>query len=206
MAAPGDAPERRGPGRPAGRRTGAPDTRRQILEAARTEFARSGYEGTSVRGIARSAGVDPALVHHYFGPKEHVFIAALDLPFDPDALVPELTTDGPDRMGERLARYFFALWEEPDIRPRMLAMLRTVLSGTPAAGLIKEFMTHEMIGRVVRELGVRDAALRANLCTAQLMGVAFTRYVLCLEPIASADPEVLTAEIAPTLQRYLQGA
>ncbi|WTW95705.1 TetR family transcriptional regulator [Streptomycetaceae bacterium NBC_01309] len=204
-ADPDGFPRRRGPGRPAGRRGGAADTRRQILDAARTEFARAGYAGTSVRGIARTAGVDPALVHHYFGPKESVFVAALDLPFDPDRLVPDILSGGPDHMGERLARYFFSLWEDPEIQPRLLALLRTVLSGDAAAGLISDFMTTEMVTRLARELDTPDALLRANMCGAQLMGLAFTRYVLCMEPVASTDVDTLVASVGPTLQRYLCG-
>lgn len=196
---------RRGPGRPAGRRTGAPDTRRQILDAARTEFARTGYSGTSVRGIARSAGVDPALVHHYFGPKERVFAAALDLPVDPGDLVARILAGGPDRMGESLARVFFGLWDDPDLHPRMLALLRTLLAGDEAGGLIRDYLTTEVVARLVRELDVPDAELRAGLCGAQLTGVAFTRYVLLMEPLASADTETLVAAVGPALQRYLAG-
>lgn len=196
---------RRGPGRPAGRRGGAADTRRQILDAARSEFARAGYAGTSVRGIARTAGVDPALVHHYFGPKESVFVAALDLPFDPDALVPDIFAEGPEHVGQRLARHFFGLWEDPEIRPRLLALLRTVLSGDAAAGLLSDFMTTEMVHRLARELDTPDALLRASMCGAQLMGLAFTRYVLAMEPVASTDVDTLVAAVGPTLQRYLCG-
>ncbi|MDI2132922.1 TetR/AcrR family transcriptional regulator [Yinghuangia seranimata] len=237
-AQPGDTSPRRGPGRPAGRRSGAPDTRRQILDAARAEFARSGYAGTSVRGIARSAGVDPALVHHYFGPKERVFIAALDLPLDPDVLVPHILADGPDRMGERLARFFFTLWEDPELQPRMLALLRTTLAGDewdgaeptaggesgeaasgtgdgrppgadgrPVGGLIRDFLTTALFARVARELDADapEAALRAGLAASQMMGLAFGRYVLGLEPLASTPPETLVAAVGPTLQRYLRG-
>lgn len=199
-----EAVPRRGPGRPAGRRDGA-DTRRQILEAARSEFARTGYAGTSVRGIARTAGVDPALVHHYFGPKDRIFVAAMDLPFDPDNLVPDVVVDGPEHMGERLARHFFGLWEDPVIRPRLLALLRTALSGDAGAGLISDFMTSELAQRLAGELDSPDALLRASMCGAQLMGLSFSRYVLCLEPVAGTDVETLVAMVAPTLQRYLQG-
>ncbi|NUU20250.1 MAG: TetR/AcrR family transcriptional regulator, partial [Streptomycetaceae bacterium] len=143
--------------------------------------------------------------HHYFGPKQHVFVAALDLPFDPGALVPQLLADGPDGMGERLARFFFQVWEDPELQPRMLALLRTILAGDPAAGLIRDFMTTELVGRVARDLDAPDAELRANLCAAQLMGLAFTRYVLHMEPMASTDVETLVGAVGPTLQRYLGG-
>lgn len=202
---PGDPPRRRGPGRPPGRPGGAADTRRLILDAAREEFARTGYAGTSIRGIARSAGVDPALVHHYFGPKERVFVAALDLPFDPEPLVPHLLAEGPEHVGERLARFFFDQWEDPALRPRMTALLRTMLNGSEGSGLVRDFLITEMVGKMAGILDVPDAELRADLCWAQLTGLAFSRYVLCVEPVASADVETLVAALAPTLQRYLGG-
>jgi AcrR family transcriptional regulator len=206
MAAEADeAPRRRGPGRPTGRRGSAPDTRRLILEAARAEFARTGYAGTSVRGIARSAGVDPALVHHYFGPKSRVFIAALDLPLDPDEVVPHMLAGGPGEMGERLARYFLALWEDPQLQPRLLGMLRTALAGDEASALIRDFLAAHLVERVARDLGLTDGVLRVGMCAAELSGVACARYVLALEPLASADAEVIVAAVGPTLQRYLDG-
>jgi len=204
MAEHATTPARRGPGRPPGRRAGSGgDTRALILDAARAEFAARGYAGTSVRAIARGAGVDPALVHHYFGPKDRVFIAAMDLPLDPDALIADVFAEGAPRAGARLAAKFLGIWEDPGPRERLLAMLRTAMLGDNEA--MREFVTVELTARLSAGIGTPDAGVRANLCVSQLLGVALTRYILRLEPIASAPAEDLAARIAPTLQRYIDG-
>ncbi|MGC0421282.1 TetR family transcriptional regulator [Embleya sp. AB8] len=196
---------RRGPGRPPGRRGDTGRTRESILAAARTEFAARGYAGTSVRAIARGAGVDPALVHHYFGPKDRVFIAAMDLPLDPETLVAGAFAQGVEHAGARLAESFVTLWEHPDTGTRLLAILRTAVpaEGNPA---FREFVGAELTTRLAEGIGGTDAALRANLCVSQLLGVALTRYVLRLEPIASTPGTELARRLAPILQRHLTGA
>ncbi|GCD97307.1 TetR/AcrR family transcriptional regulator [Embleya hyalina] len=201
-----DAPgaRRRGPGRPPGRRGDASRTRNGILEAARAEFAARGYAGASVRAIARGAGVDPALVHHYFGSKDRVFIAAMDLPIDPETLVTTAFAQGVGHAGERLAETFVRLWEHPDTGTRLLAIMRTAVldGGDPA---FREFVGAELTARLAEGIGGPDAALRANLCVSQLLGVALTRYVLRLEPIASTPGAEIARRLAPILQRHLNG-
>ncbi|WP_406285329.1 TetR family transcriptional regulator [Embleya sp. NBC_00896] len=193
---------RRGPGRPPGRRAGTTQTRESILDAARVEFAARGYAGASVRAIARGAGVDPALVHHYFGPKDRVFIAAMDLPLDPETLIADVFAMGVEHAGERLAARFMTLWEHPETGTRLLAIMRTAVldGGDPA---FREFVGAELTARLAERIGTPDAALRANLCVSQILGVALTRYVLRLEPIASAAPEEIAARIAPILRLHL---
>src|SRR5919204_863212 len=108
MASTSGTPQRRG------RRPGAPDTRATILEAARASFAESGFAGTTIRRVASAAGVDAALVHHYFGTKDDLFLAAMELPVDPrQALAPALA-DGAEGAGERLLRVFLTLWDDPE--------------------------------------------------------------------------------------------
>ena len=97
----------------AGRRPGGPDTRGQILAAARKSFADKGFGGTTIRAVAAEAGVDPALVHHYFGSKDDLFLAALEIPVDPRALVPAVFEAGVDGGGERLLRLFLSVWDDP---------------------------------------------------------------------------------------------
>jgi len=203
MAEPATTPARRRPGRPPGRRAGAGETRVLILDAARAEFAARGYAGTSVRAIARGAGVDPALVHHYFGSKDRVFIAAMDLPLDPETLITDVFAEGAARAGARLAAKFLGIWEDPGPRERLLAMLRTAMLGDNEA--IREFVTVELTARLSARIGTPDAGVRANLCVAQLLGMALTRYILRLEPIAATSADELAARIAPTLQRYIDG-
>jgi AcrR family transcriptional regulator len=191
-------PARRGPGRPAD----GGDRRALILAAAREEFAGKGYAAASVRGIARSAEVDPALVHHYFGTKEQVFVAAMELPFAPAELVPQIL-DGPaDRLGERLVRTFVGVWADPDFRAPMLGMLRSAMTGEQGAAMLREFVGSALLGRIAAAVGPADP-LRLQAAAAQMVGVVILRHVVRIEPMASASEDDLVALVAPAVQRYL---
>jgi AcrR family transcriptional regulator len=186
-----------------GRRPGGPDTRGEILEAARETFAAKGFEGTSLRAVARAAGVDAALVHHYFDGKESLFVEAMALPIDP-RIVAERVLDGPvDGIGDRIIGTFLAVWEAPESRVRMKAMLRAAISSEDYAHLIRDAITRLILGPVSSVLDVPDAPLRVSLVASQLMGVALVRYIIELDPLASATPDEVVARIAPTIQRYL---
>lgn len=186
-----------------GRRPGAADTRGHILDVAKAEFARLGYDGASVRGIARVADVDPALVHHYFGSKEGLFTAALRLPFEPGAELPAMLQGDPAGLGERFARMFLRIWSDPSFRESMLAMLRSATTSEQGATMLREFVSRTLLARVADAVGTPDAPLRANVATAQLVGIAMLRYVVRVEPLASASEEDVVALVAPALQRYL---
>ena len=191
-------PARRGPGRPAD----GGDRRALILAAAREEFAGKGYAAASVRGIARQAAVDPALVHHYFGTKEQVFVAAMELPIAPADLVRQIL-DGPrDRLGERLVRTFLGLWASPDFRAPMLGMLRSAMTGEQGAAMLREFVGSALLGRIAAEVGPVDP-LRLQAAAAQMVGVVILRHVVRIEPMASAAEDDLVALVAPAVQRYL---
>ena len=157
--------------RPRGRRPGGEDTRGAILAAARSEFAGRGYDGTTLRGIARAAGVDPRLVHHYFEGKDDVFIAAMDFPVRPGDVVPQIIGPGPDGMGERLVRFFFAIWDPEPGRERVIALLASAMTSQDAARMIREFLTREVFERLVGDLGVDRPQLRASLTAAQMFGL-----------------------------------
>ncbi|MFE3069400.1 TetR family transcriptional regulator [Streptomyces sp. NPDC059247] len=203
MTAP--APRRRG--RPS--RTeeeSGPGARERILEAARDQFAERGYDKASVRGIARAAGVDPALVHHYFGTKDEVFAAAVEVSFEPTAVVPAIL-DGPrEAIGERLARFFVGVWENPASRAPLLAIVRSALTHEAAAKVLRAFVLRRLLERIADELDVPDPKFRAELAASHMIGIAILRYVIQVEPLASADPEDIVAQVAPTLQRYLTEA
>lgn len=188
-----------------GRRPGASHTREAILDAARESFAERGFSDTSVRAVAARAGVDAALVHHYFGTKDRLFAAAMELPFDPAAVAPALLEPGLEGLGERLVRFFLRVWDEPVPRARIQAILRSALTQEAAAALLRDFVTRELIGRIAAAVGTPDAPLRATLVGTQLVGLGLLRYIIRVEPLASADPETVVAAIAPTLQRYLTG-
>lgn len=200
--APGPARRRRGrPSRTAGD-TG-PDARTRILDAARTEFAERGYDKTSMRGVAKAAGVDPALVHHYFGTKDDVFTAAIEMSFEPALVLPAILSGPGDDLGERLARYFIGVWENPATRKPLLAIIRSALTHETAASLLRGFVLSRLLERVAAELDVPDPTFRAELAAGHMIGIAMLRYVVKAEPLASADPETIIAMVAPTLQRYL---
>ncbi|MEV3932060.1 MULTISPECIES: TetR/AcrR family transcriptional regulator [unclassified Streptomyces] len=198
----GPAPRRRGRPSRTGDATG-PDARTRILEAARTEFARRGYDKTSIRGIAKEAGVDAALVHHYFGTKDDVFAAAVEVSFEPALVITEIL-DGPAQdMGERLARYFIGVWENPVTRAPLLAIVRSALTQEAAAKVLRGFVLRRLLERIAAELDVPEPTFRAELAASHMIGIAILRYVIQAEPLASADPEKIVAMVAPTLQRYL---
>jgi AcrR family transcriptional regulator len=189
-----------------GRRPGEATTHEAILRAASREFADRGYDGATIRGIAARARVDPALVHHYFGTKEHLFATAMRLPMRPSEIVP-LVLAGPRReLGERMARMFFAIWEPrgPDPSP-VVGLVRSASTNEAAARMLREFIGREVLGRVVSALDVDRPELRTALAGAQLLGVGMLRYVVRLPTLADRDPEDLVRALAPT-QRYLTGS
>jgi AcrR family transcriptional regulator len=192
-------------GRRRGRRPAGEDRRGDILVAARQEFGRRGFDGTTLRGIARAAGVDPRLVHHYFDGKDAVFAAAFELPVRPQDVVEPLLAPGPEGLGERLVRLFLSIWDTPAGRQRIVALLSASVAGEAGARMLREFLTREVFSRVVARLGSDDPELRASLAASQMMGLVFARYVLRLEPLASADAEDLVGVLAATLQAYLTG-
>ncbi|WP_328537398.1 TetR/AcrR family transcriptional regulator [Streptomyces sp. NBC_00344] len=202
MTEPTPARRRRGrpPSNPA---ADGPGARERILESARTEFSERGYDKTSVRGIAKRAGVDPALVHHYFGTKDEVFAAAIEVTMDPSQLVPALIGAGPEGIGERLARHFLGIWENPSSRAPLLAIVRSALTHEAAAKVLRGFVLQRVLERVAADLKVPKPQFRAELAASHMIGIAMLRYVIEVEPMASADVDEIVAMVAPTLQRYL---
>ncbi|WP_328398027.1 TetR family transcriptional regulator [Streptomyces sp. NBC_00390] len=195
------APRRRG--RPARTQAAGPGAQERILDAARTEFAERGYDKTTMRGIAKAAGVDAALVHHYFGTKDDVFAAAIEVSFEPTLVVPQILGQGKEGIGERLARFFIGVWENPATRAPLLAIIRSALTHEAAAKVLRGFVLRRLLERVAAELDVPDPQFRAELAASHMVGIAILRYLIEVEPLASADPEEIVAMVAPTLQRYL---
>ncbi|GAA2798465.1 TetR family transcriptional regulator [Kribbella solani] len=192
-------------GRSPGRRPGGPDTRGEIVKAARETFAEKGFAATSLRAVARQAGVDAALVHHYFGGKDELFIEAMALPLDPRQMAARIV-DGPrSELGRRIVTLFLGVWESADGRQRMTAMLRSVVTSEAVARTMREGMTGMILEPVSRFIGPPDARLRAGLIAGHLFGVALTRYLVELEPVADADLSTLIDRIAPAIQQYIDG-
>jgi AcrR family transcriptional regulator len=186
-----------------GRRPGSSGTRAAILESACRLFRERGYDATTIRAIAGDAGVDPALVMHFFGSKARTFVAAVEWPIDPECEVPAILARGEEHVGEELARLFVSKWNDERERSPILALLRSAMSEPSAAMLLREFMVREFFVPVVGALGRDEPERRGALVASQLLGLGLVRYVLAIEPVASDDPERVVAALAPTLQRYL---
>jgi AcrR family transcriptional regulator len=190
-----------------GRRKGSPDTREAILDAARAAFADRGFDGASIRAIASAAGVDPALVHHYFGAKEQLFLATVGAPVNPADLIPTIVDGDRSRMGERLVRTFVSVWDDPYSGPKLVAIVRSALAHDWSARVLREFLTSQILRRVIASADVpaAEAPIRSALVASQMIGLGLARFVLKIEPLASADVDTVVATIGPTVQRYLTG-
>jgi AcrR family transcriptional regulator len=186
-----------------GRRPGKPGTRGVILAAARRQFAARGYAGATIRGIAAAAAVDPALVHHYFGTKRELFVASLELPFDPADIVAEGVHGPPGEAGERIVRQLLAVWGTERGQALMQSLLRSALTDDHVLRMLREFMLETVLSPIVSELAPDRQQLRATLLASQVVGLALVRHVARVEPLASADADTVVVAIAPTLQRYL---
>lgn len=192
-------------GRP---RAGGTDTRSRIVEAAAHEFAATGYDGATMRAIAARAGVDAALVHHYFGTKADLFATVIDVPMRPDMDIPGILAGPRDQLGERLVRYILDLWDRPDVRRRGLVVLRTAIGNKAATPLLAGFLSRELLGKLAAATDAADPAegeFRAALVGTQIAGILMARYVLQLRAMVDASPDAIVEMVAPTIQRYLFG-
>ena len=188
-----------------GRRPGAPDTRATILAAARELFATSGYAGTSMRAVGAAAGVDAALVHHYFGTKDDLFLAALAVRVDPRVAMRPVVEGGVDGAGERIMRVFLGVWDDEESRLPLLALFRGVAE-PGGQQLVRDGFLRMVLGPVGQALDLDEPERRMALVASQLIGLVALRYLLEVEPLVSTPAEVLVATYAPVLQGYLSGA
>lgn len=185
---------------PRGRRRGQSRTREAILAAARGQFGRYGYDSTTIRGIADDAGVNAALVLHFFGSKDKLFIATLDLPVDPSDVVATLLNGPRAQLGDRMLRLFLSLWREPDSRAPLLALVRSVCTNEHAAATLRQFIDRALLSTVADTLNV--PRLWLTTMASHVIGIAIMRYIVKLEPIASAPEDELIALVGPVIQHY----
>ncbi len=195
-----------------GRRAGDSGTREAILAAARAQVAERGYDGATIRGIAHLAAVDPALVHHFYGSKERLFAAAMQLPFIPSEVITAALAEIADRpgesVGEHMVRSALALWETAEMRGAFTGLLRSALTSEQAAAMLREFLAEAILRPVASVAAGADperTPFRASLVASQMLGLAITRYVLQLGPVAAARADELAAAVGPALDRYLTG-
>lgn len=197
------------PGRPvtkpahSGRRPGKSGTRELIASVAGRQFAELGYDRTTMRGIAREANVDPALVKHYFGTKPELFVSVVQLPFDPAVVAAGVFAGDRDTIGERLANFVLAVLESEEGRRRLTGIVRAAASEPEAARLVRERIVSQILGALAESIGADDPQLRASLVSSQVVGLIMTRYVIGVEPLASRDAASIVAALAPVLQHYL---
>jgi AcrR family transcriptional regulator len=203
-----------GPGHPGrtGRRGGDSGTREAILDAARARFAAHGYDGATIRRIAADAGVDPALVHHFFGTKERLFAAAVRLPVVPGELIGSALAAGAGdpggSLGEHLVMTALSAWDVAEIRDTFLGLLRSAATSEQALIMLREFVTEAIVGRLSAAAKTADpveARYRAARVASQVVGLGIARQVLGLGPLADAGRAELAAAVGPTLDRYLSG-
>ena len=198
MRAEGTGPRRRG------RRPAGEDTRALILDAARAQFAEHGYDKASGRSIARAAGVDPALVRHYFGSKSELFAAAfVPAGINPMARVAELAPQGPEALAEGILRTALAVWDSPHGSTILRPVFAGLISADPKLRFFREYLVRNVFGTAAKKLDIDHAELRINLMASQVAGVLVTKVLLELEPLASADHDTVVRIVKPTLVRYL---
>ncbi len=189
-----------------GRRSGSDHSREAIVVAARKLFAEHGFDGTSLRQVAREASVDPAMVHHFFKGKDELFASSVELPADPEEVLAGVETLEPEARAEALVRAVVRLWEGP-AQPGLVAFVRGTIGSKAKTALLRETVSRTILSRVM--VGVQGPAeevrLRGNLVATQVVGLMLLRYVIRLEPLASADQEEVVSMVAPTIQRYLTG-
>ena len=189
--------------RPRGRRPGDSQAREEILAAARRQFAESGFRSTTLRQVAAAAGVDVRLVSHYFGSKADLFVAAVELPFDPESTFDALLAGGRDGLGARLATFVVGVLDDPAGRETITGLLRAAASEEQAAALMRQRLVERVLLPLARRIGTDHAELRASFLGSQIAGLALARHVIGLPPLVAADREVLVGMLAPVFDRYL---
>ncbi|MDP5227814.1 TetR family transcriptional regulator [Arthrobacter sp. YJM1] len=175
-----------------------------MLSAAQRLFAEHGFDGTSLRQVACEASVDPALVHHYFDGKEELFARSIELPADPVEVLSGVVSQDPAVRSEEIVRAVLRIWEGP-AQHRMVAFLRGTLGSRTRTAMLREVVSRTILARVMTGMpgSQEELALRGNLVATQIVGLMLARYVVRLEPLASASSEDVVRLIAPAVRRYL---
>jgi AcrR family transcriptional regulator len=190
--------------RPGRWRSGA-ESRQRILDAAGTLFAERGYGGTSVRAVAAQAGVDPAMVYYFFNTKQGLFTATLEMSPKISPAFESIFQGDLDGIGERIVRALLEAMDTSDRVPFAI-LTRAVPTSDQSELMLREFVDRELTSRLIAMLDEPDAAMRVAMVNTYIMGLAVARYVVKLDPIATAPVDELVARIGPSLQQFLTGA
>lgn len=189
---------RRGP------RPGGTDTRAQILAAAGLVFARDGYERGSIRGIAREAGVDPALVRHYFNSKQELFVESMRPPIDLGRHVDRMSEGDPDLVGHRIMTFFVEAWGDAQRGPRVVALMRAAIEHPEVTEFVRQLIVVGVIEKVAERVGAANPERAAATAASQVFGLAMLRHGARLEPLASEPDESIVARFGPIVTRLLR--
>ncbi|TVU60440.1 TetR/AcrR family transcriptional regulator [Paenarthrobacter nitroguajacolicus] len=189
-----------------GRRSAGDHSREAILAAARKLFAEKGFEGTSLRQVAREAAVDPAMVHHFFKGKDELFASSVELPADPAEVLAGVEMMDPSVRAEAIVRAVLTLWEGP-AQHGLVAFARGTIGSKAKSGMMREVVSRAILSRVMAGVSGPDeqVLLRGNLVASQTVGLILARYVIRLDPLASASQDDVVRLVAPTIQRYITG-
>lgn len=182
------------------------EVKRVVLDAARAVYARQGYLNATFKGIAAVAGVAPDVVRRYYDSREDLFAAAMRLPMDPGTAIAQLLAPGIDGLAERLVRVTLRMLDEPETRELIAAMVRDGSGAAKATAPLREFLESVVVDRVAAVLRVPDARMRVTLATSYVVGVVGTRYVMRMEPLASASEDEIVRLVAPAVQTALTGS
>jgi AcrR family transcriptional regulator len=172
-----------------------------VLAAARTLFAERGYRGTSVRAIGATAGVTPAMVHHFFGSKQQVFLAAIRMPIDPAAVLAELVTHPRDEFPERFVRRFVGYWSDPATGPALQSLIRSAVAGEETGAAVRAFASTVLLPRASDALDVPAERMAAALSI--MLGMAIARWIIGIEQLAALAEEQLVARYVPAVRAAL---
>lgn len=187
------------------RRSSDANARTQIVNAASKEFLAHGYDTVSIRAIARRAGVDAALVHHYFEDKAQLFAETIRAPIRPDQIVREVFSGPRGSLGVNLVTIVLTKMESGTSAKRVISLMRTALGHDFAATMLRQFLTREVFKKIADELGVDDGELRATAVATQIVGLFIVRYGVRVEPLASASIEEVARRLGPVIQWHLTG-
>lgn len=190
--------------KPLGRRPGPESSRGDIVAAARSEFAQRGFERATMRSIAARADVDPATIYRFFANKDELLAAALEFPVSDDMV--EMALGGSDPLSpSAFLTTLLGLWQSPDVAERLIALIRVAATHEQAGAIVSDLVERTVLTPLVARIDGDDAELRAALVATQLAGLALTRLLIPIEPVAGASIDDLVASIAPTIERYLTG-